>query len=88
MDLLLLVQVQVIYLHLVVNQLRMVFLFVDSILLLSYIVRQPNQPNQPNQRPQTVIDFCTSALIPELPTKKPSSTGNLSVCALLIDFDF
>ena len=82
MDLLLLVQVQVIYLHLVVNQLRMVFLFVDSILLLSYIVRQPNQ------RPQTVIDFCTSALIPELPTKKPSSTGNLSVCALLIDFDF
>lgn len=88
MDLLLLIQVQVIYLHLVVNQLRMVFLFVDSILLLSYIVRQPNQPNQPNQRPQTVIDFCTSALIPELPTKKPSSTGNLSVCALLIDFDF
>lgn len=88
MDLLLLVQVQVIYLHLVVNQLRIVFLFVDSILLLSYIVRQPNQPNQPNQRPQTVIDFCTSALIPELPTKKPSSTGNLSVCALLIDFDF
>lgn len=88
MDLLLLIQVQVIYLHLVVNQLRIVFLFVDSILLLSYIVRQPNQPNQPNQRPQTVIDFCTSALIPELPTKKPSSTGNLSVCALLIDFDF
>ena len=88
MDLLLLVQVQVIYLHLVVNQLRIVFLFVDSIVLLSYIVRQPNQPNQPNQRPQTVIDFCTSALIPELPTKKPSSTGNLSVCALLIDFDF
>ena len=88
MDLLLLIQVQVIYLHLVVNQLRIVFLFVDSIVLLSYIVRQPNQPNQPNQRPQTVIDFCTSALIPELPTKKPSSTGNLSVCALLIDFDF
>ena len=88
MDLLLLIQVQVIYLHLVVNQLRIVFLFVDSILLLSYIVRQPNQPNQPNQRPQTVIDFCTSALIPELPTKKPSSTGNLSLCALLIDFDF
>ena len=88
MDLLLLIQVQVIYLHLVVNQLRIVFLFVDSIVLLSYIVRQPNQPNQPNQRPQTVIDFCTSALIPELPTKKPSSTGNLSVCALLIDVDF
>ena len=53
-----------------------------------YIVRQANQPNPPNQRPQTVLDFCTSALIPELPTKKPSSTGNLSVCALLIDVDF